>query len=100
MLENRGVAFEYREYTQDPLEPAEIRRVLDLLGVGARQLLRKNDRAYRELCLDGSESEDELVELMSRHPTLLQRPIGVVDNRAAVGRPPEELLELLSQVSS
>ena len=96
MLEDRGVEYRYREYKKDPLSEAELRAVFAKLGVGPRNLLRKRDKAYRELALTGNEPEDRLIELMARHPTLLERPIGVVGDRAVVGRPPDRLLELVS----
>lgn len=87
--------YRYREYTQEPLSVAELKRILDLLGAAPADLLRRRDRAYRELGLTGEEDADRLIELMAEHPTLLERPIGVVGERAVVGRPPEKLLELL-----
>ena len=95
MLEENRVAFTYREYTEDPLSVAEIRNVLLALGLKAKDVLRKRDRAYREQGLTGDESESQLVQFMAAQPTLLQRPIGVLEDRAVVGRPPERLLELL-----
>ena len=64
------------------------------LGVSPRALLRKNDKAYKENGLTGSETDAELIALMAKYPTLLQRPIGVKGNKAVVGRPIENLLEL------
>ena len=55
------------------------------------------DAAFTKLGLTGEEPEERLIELMARHPTLLQRPIGVAGNRAVVGRPPEALLELVKR---
>lgn len=66
-----------------------------MLGVGPHDVLRRNDRAFKKLGLSGEESEDRLIELMTEHPTLLQRPIGIAGRRAAVGRPPEKLLALV-----
>ncbi len=87
--------FEYREYTARPLTKAEIRKVLRLLGVSAREVLRKNDAAYKQLGLDGSESDAKLIGLMADHPTLLQRPIAIDGDRAVLGRPVENLLTLI-----
>ena len=95
MLDEKGIEYRYRDYVREPLSEKEIRKVLRLLGVPARAVLRKQDAAFKELGLTGEEPEERLIELMARHPTLLQRPIGVADGRAAVGRPPEALLELL-----
>lgn len=94
MLNAEGVEFRYREYTQDPLSKSEIKSVLDKLGVGPHEVLRRNDKAYKENGLTGEESASQLITLMSQHPTLLQRPIGVKGAKAVVGRPPEALLEL------
>ena len=94
MLDEQGIPYRYREYTEEPLSAAEIRETLRLLGVPAREVLRRNDAAYRELGLTGEEPDDVLIAAMARHPTLLQRPIGIAGGRAVVGRPPERLLEL------
>ena len=95
MLEAKKIPFRYREYTKEPLTAAEIRHVLGLLGVTPSAVLRKRDKAFRELELTGEESADVLIAHMANHPTLLQRPIGVLNGKAAVGRPPEALLTLL-----
>ncbi len=97
MLDERGVEYRFREYTRDPLSQTELRRVLALLGVGAREVLRRHDRAFKELDLTGEEDADTLIAHMAQHPTLLQRPIGVLDERAVVGRPPARLLELVNR---
>lgn len=95
MLDEHQIPYHYREYTRDPLSEAEIRRVLALLGVGPKAVLRKHDRAAKELALTGDEPDDRLIALMAEHPTLLERPIGLIGDRAAVGRPPERLLDLI-----
>ena len=94
MLNDAGLEYRYREYTEEPLSAAELKRVLGLLGVGPKALLRKNDKAFKENGLTGDESDAALIKLMAKHPTLLQRPIGVKGDRAVVGRPVENLLEL------
>jgi len=95
LLEENDVEYEYRDYKKDPLSEAEIRSVLAMLEVTPTQVLRKRDRAFRELSLTGTEVEAELIALMASHPTLLERPIGMVGKRAVLGRPPERLLTLL-----
>ena len=94
MLDERGVEYRYRDYKQDPLDEEELRAVFARLGKSPRELLRRRDKAYRELGLTGDEPEDRLIRLMARHPTLLERPIGMLADRAVVGRPPDRLLEL------
>lgn len=93
MLDERGVDYEYREYKKEPLSPKEIRGVLKKLGLGPRDVLRGRDA--KKLDIGDDLSDAELIDEMAEHPGLLQRPIGVVGDRAAVGRPVENLLELL-----
>ena len=95
MLRNQNVEFNYREYRSDPLTESEILGVLTKLGVGPREVLRRRDRAFRELGLTGEEPDAVLITHMAAHPTLLERPIGVLGERAVIGRPPEKLLVLL-----
>jgi arsenate reductase len=95
LLEKNRIPFVYREYRKNPLSEKEIRSVLRLLKVEVHALLRKNDKAFKELALTGDEKPAELIKHMARHPTLLQRPIGMYGGRAVVGRPPEKLLDLV-----
>ena len=95
MLDEHGVRYRYREYTEEPLSAAEIRDVIEKLDLTPTDVLRKRDAAYRRLGLTGEESGTELVHLMAANPTLLERPIGIAGGRAVVGRPPEKLLELV-----
>nr|HMR11589.1 ArsC/Spx/MgsR family protein [Polyangiaceae bacterium] len=90
----KKVKYRYREYTEEPLSKAEITNVLALLGLSAADLVRKNDAAYKDNGLTGKESEAKLISLMAKHPTLLQRPIGIKGKKAVVGRPVEALLKL------
>ena len=100
MLDEHDVPYRYRDYTREPLSAAEIRRLLKKLGVGPKAVLRKNDRAFKELGLAGGEDDRVLIAHMAEHPTLLQRPIGILGGRAAVGRPPSALLELAGVAAS
>ena len=93
MLNERGISHTYREYTADPLSEDELREVLSKLGVGPRDVLRTRDA--NKAGLTGDESDATLIALMAENPRLLQRPIGVLGDRAAVGRPPENLLDLI-----
>lgn len=94
MLDEKAIPYRYREYTREPLTEDEIREILGLLGLSARDLLRTKDSAYADLGLAGK-PDDELVRAMARHPTLVQRPIGRLPGKAVLGRPPERLLELV-----
>ena len=94
-MDGKGAKYRYREYTEEPLSQAELKRTFKMLKKTPAELLRKNDKAYKELGLTGAESAAVLIRHMAKHPTLLQRPIGVLKGRAVVGRPVENLLELL-----
>lgn len=93
MLDEKGIEYRYREYTREPLSEEEIRGVLRRLGLQARDVLRSKEAAAQGLT--GGEPEAEIIAAMARHPTLLQRPIGLAGDRAVLGRPPEKLLGLL-----
>ena len=95
MLDEKGIEYRYRDYVKNPLGEAEIRDVLNRLGLRPKDMLRSRDPAFQALGLTGDETDEALVAAMARHPTLLQRPIGLAGNRAVVGRPPERLLELV-----
>ncbi|GEM_PF-709583 len=93
MLKENGIEFSYREYTKEPLSEAEIRDVLSALGVGVKDVLRKND--VKKAGLTGQESDDVLIAAMAHHPRMMQRPIGVLNGKAEIGRPVDNLLRLV-----
>ena len=94
MLDAKGIDYTYREYVAEPLNQKELKEIFAMLKLAPKDLLRKNDKAYKELGLTGKEPKAELIRHMAKHPTLVQRPIGVKGKRAVVGRPIENLLEL------
>jgi arsenate reductase len=94
LLDDNGVDYRYRDYRKEPLDESELRLLMTRLGVGPKEVLRRRDRAFRELALTGDEDDDTLITHMSSHPTLLERPIGIAGDRAVVGRPPAALLDL------
>ncbi len=95
MLNEKGIGYRYREYTEEPLSEEEIKEVLSMLGMPPGKVLRRNDPAFREQGLTGNEPDRVLIRKMAEHPTLLQRPIGVLGDKAVLGRPPELLLSLI-----
>jgi arsenate reductase len=98
LLEECGIDINYREYRDDPLSEEELHALLSQLpkeDLEARSWLRTKDRAYKELALNGDETVAQLIPLMAQHPTLLQRPIGILNGRAVIGRPAEKLLNLV-----
>jgi len=96
ILKDRGVAFDSINYYEDHLSADELRTLIDKLGIEPRELLRKDEKIYRDLDLARRQiSNDELIRLMVDNPDLIQRPIVVKGNKAVLGRPPESVEELL-----
>ena len=84
------------EYLKTPPEAEILERILDMLGLQPRELMRSNETAYQELGLDdASLSREQLIAAMVEHPKLIQRPIVIRGSKAALGRPPEDVLEIL-----
>ena len=97
LLEENGVEPRIVEYLKTPPSETEIREFLAMLGIGAADLLRTGEPEYRELGLGGADVTDEQrIRAMNTHPRLMQRPIVVCGTKARVGRPPEQVLEILS----
>lgn len=96
LLEENGVAPQVVQYLDTPPDANTLRELLGKLGISARQLLRTGEDAYKELGLaDKSVSEEALIEAMVAHPKLIERPIVVKGSKAVLGRPPENVLELI-----
>jgi arsenate reductase (glutaredoxin) len=96
ILKDRGAEFDSINYYETPLSVEELRGLIGKLGVSPRDLLRKDEQVYRELKLSHRDfTDDELISLMVENPDLMQRPIVVSGNRAVLGRPPENVEELL-----
>jgi len=96
LLQERGFEPDIRLYLENPPDADELRCLLGTLGLSARQLLRSSEAEYGELGLsDESLSEARLIAAMAAHPRLIERPIVVAGNKAAIGRPPEAVLDIL-----
>lgn len=96
LLEQHGVVPDIVLYLEHPLSKSLLKQLLTKLGMSARDLLRKGEDEYRELGLgDAKVNEAALIEAMHAHPKLIERPIVVRGSRAVLGRPPENILELL-----
>ncbi|MAT52403.1 MAG: arsenate reductase (glutaredoxin) [Porticoccaceae bacterium] len=96
LLEERGLSPEVVLYLETPPDAATLKTLLAKLGISARQLLRKGEDDYKALNLkDESLTDDDLITAMVAHPKLIERPIVVNGNKAALGRPPEQVLDIL-----
>ncbi len=96
LLQARGLTPTVVRYLETPLDAAQLRGLLDKLGLSARQLLRSGEDEYKSLNLTDSQlSEAQLIAAIVAHPKLMERPILVVGDKAVIGRPPEKVLEIL-----
>jgi arsenate reductase (glutaredoxin) len=95
LLKEHGVEASEVRYLDRPPTIEELHRLMDLLGIrDPRQMMRTGEAIYAELDLDRA-SPEQLLEEITRHPILLERPIFVHNDRAVIARPPDRLLELL-----
>lgn len=96
LLLSRNVAPKVVEYLETPPSVAELERILHLLAMDPRALMRKKESVYKELGLDDKSLDHRsLIQTMVEHPILMERPIAVTSVRAALGRPPENVLDVL-----
>jgi len=96
LLQEKGVDLEIVAYLKTPPSASELKSVLQKLGVGAREIMRKKEAPYKQLDLGRDDlSEDALIEALVENPILIERPIVVNGNRAAIGRPPETVLDIV-----
>lgn len=96
LLEERGISPRIVEYLKTPPSAAELKTILKRLGLRPRDLMRKGEPLYAELGLkDRDLDDDALIALMVANPMLIERPIVVRGGKAAIGRPPESVLEIL-----
>jgi arsenate reductase len=96
LLEERGVEPKIIEYLKEPPTEPELKHVLKLLGLKPRELLRKKEVEYKKAKLDKPDLSDaEIVRAMVKYPRLIERPIVVSGTKAALGRPPENVLKIL-----
>lgn len=94
ILEEAKASVQVVEYLKNPLTESELKEVLKKLGIPAKDILRTKESIFQELKVD-LENEDEIIKAIVDHPILLERPIVVSNNRAVIGRPPENVLNLL-----
>lgn len=95
ILQEAGQQPEVIEYLKTPPTASELRELLQKLNLKPEQLLRKGEQLYKDKYKNQQLSGEELIAIMAENPVLIERPIVVKDNKAVLGRPPENVLELL-----
>lgn len=95
ILEDSGQEFAIVEYLKEPLSEEELTDVLAKLNMTAMDLVRKNEKEWKENFKGKEMSQEQVVTALVNHPKLIERPIVISGDRAVVGRPPENIHELL-----
>ena len=96
LLQQNGITPTVIEYLITPPTAEKLKKILDLMGLAPRDLMRKKEAVYAECGLDDpSLSDAALIDFMIRHPILIERPIVLANGKAALGRPPEQVLDIL-----
>ena len=96
LLKQNGITPTLIEYLKTPPTAETLKAILAQLGLAPRDLLRKKEAIYAEHGLDDpSLSDNDLIASMTRHPILIERPIVLANGKAALGRPPEQVLDIL-----
>ena len=96
ILNQQEVDTEIVLYLENPPSAEEVASILKKLGLSSRDIIRKGEEEYKLLNIkDQSLTENELISFMSENPKLIERPIVVKDDKAIIGRPPENVLSLL-----
>lgn len=95
LLKEKSIEPDVVEYLKTPPNAAELKDILSKLGLSADELMRKKEAIYKELGLAGVSDENELITAMVNNPKLIERPIVIKGDKAAIGRPPESVLDIL-----
>jgi len=95
LLEERGVKPDIIEYLKTPPSESELDRILTMLGKEPVELMRKGEAEYKEHIQGKTLSRAEAIALMAAYPKLIERPIVVHGDQAAIGRPPESVLDVV-----
>ena len=95
ILEENNLEFTTVEYLKTPISRDGIVDILDMLDVPTIDLIRKTEKEYTENDISSIDNDEELIDMIVKFPKLMQRPIIVADQKAVIGRPPENILDIL-----
>ena len=97
LIEAKNVDFELVEYLKDPPTREQLKNILDGLGKKPLEIMRTQEKVFKELNLSKKDlkSNDEWIDIMIKNPILIERPIFIYNNKVALGRPPENVLNIL-----
>lgn len=97
MFRENNIDFKQVNYFIEPLPEEKLRALLKKAGLSAFEVVRKNEAVYKQLNVAEIKDENELVRLIAENPSLLQRPIVEVGEKAVLARPAERALEIIKR---
>ena len=98
LLKQEGLNPKIVLYLEEPPSESDLTKIVDFLGIEPRELLRTGEVEYKELNLkDRTLDDSKIIKVMSENPKLIERPIVVSSNQAIIGRPPENVLNLINK---
>lgn len=95
LIEDQGIEPKVRLYLKDTPSKTELREIIDALGIPAFELIRHGEQTYREANLSKDDPDDKLIAAMVQFPILIERPVVRMGDKAVLGRPPENVLDIL-----
>ncbi|SEE44322.1 arsenate reductase [Tenacibaculum sp. MAR_2010_89] len=95
ILENSGKKFEIVKYLDTVPSKEELKEIITLLGIEPLQLVRKNEKIWKENFKGKELTDDQIIEAMIHYPKLIERPIVINGSKAVIGRPPENITTIL-----
>jgi len=95
ILENSGEEFKVIKYLENVPNIKELKHIIKLLEISPLELIRKNEAIWKENYKGHELSDAELINIMIKHPKLIERPIVINGNKAVIGRPPEKILYII-----
>jgi len=95
LCEEAGVDLDVVEYLETPPDEEVLRDLLKKLGKPVHEVVRAKEEVYEQLNLSSDSTEEEIIAAIIKYPVLLERPIVVKDDKAVIGRPPENVKALL-----
>ena len=95
LVENSGKEFEIIKYLDNPLSENELKEIINLLNIKPLELVRTNEKIWKENFKGKDLTDAEIVKAMVANPKLIERPIVTYNNKAVVGRPPEKISQIL-----
>lgn len=95
LLENKGESVEIIEYLKANPSKKQLTEIIDMLGIAPLELIRKGESIFKEQYKGKTLTDEQWIDAMIENPILIERPIVIKDGKAAIGRPPEQVLDIL-----